>query len=140
MKANELRVFNFVYGKNNEFKIIHGINNVRGVAFVQFENEFDKLMDFDIEPIPLTEEWLLQFGFKTDELDREVFSISLIEDGQYLELYGNTDKEGSFVGYITNDFINNSDRSNPISLYEINHVHKLQNLYFALTGEELPSQ
>ncbi len=75
------------------------------------------------EPIPLTEEWLLKFGF-TDEED-------------YLELEIHESLSIIYVGYLAlmldgviiqiNDV--NSDK-----------VHQLQNLYFALTGEELKQQ
>ena len=83
-----------------------------------------------ISPIPLTEEWLLNFGFEL------------------------TNDEGDVKYY---DFINNSDYSivfdhSEIALHynaksgyycimyddtKLQKVHQLQNLYFALTGKEL---
>jgi hypothetical protein len=77
--------------------------------------------DPNFEPIPITEKWLARFGFK--------FGIKL-EDllkgkHQYVQfgsLNGYYSKEGIFYfGVIT----------------KLKHVHQLQNLYFALTGEEL---
>ena len=66
------------------------------------------------EPIPLTEEWLLKFGF---EKVREYFTI----DNEF-EIFVDNEKYYLYI---------NSDR-----LY-LHTLHQLQNLYFALTGEEL---
>jgi hypothetical protein len=73
-------------------------------------------------PIPLTEEWLLKFGFKKYsknefELATKDFDISFF-NGELKLLCG-------FYA------------ENPISLNNQKYVHQLQNLYFALTGEEL---
>jgi hypothetical protein len=76
-----------------------------------------------IKPIPLTEEWLIKFGFKLTEnhvgyneyrLNTLGFRVQCSKNNNPVSLCNNR-------GYIT-DFI---------------HVHQLQNLYFALTGEEL---
>lgn len=90
---------------------------------------FDK---FTVEPIPLTEEWLLKFGF-----------IKEIDDVYVKEVFG---AEVSFKTYHA-DFIFNQIfyRQNKWVLItgdlteneNIQHVHQLQNLYHALTGEEL---
>jgi hypothetical protein len=74
-----------------------------------------------IKPIPLTEEWLVKFGFKNktvlEFIDRyfiDEFSVD----------YNRTHKYYHFnVGYEFN--------------VEIDHIHELQNLHFSLTGEEL---
>ena len=71
------------------------------------------LMIEAVKPIPLTEEWLLKFDFKFKELGFENLSVS----------YGLTSGDIHFV----------------IDRYykKLDHVHQLQNLYHALTGEEL---
>ena len=63
MKANELRIGNLVYTKGEDIVIVNEINNdgINGEfdlcwASYFFENE-------SIQPIPLTEEWLVKFGF-----------------------------------------------------------------------------
>ena len=66
-----------------------------------------------IKPIPLTEEWLLKFGFKKDNN----FTWVNLE----MELMQREDGFWIWLG---------------ADLY-LEHVHQLQNLYFALTGEEL---
>ena len=67
----------------------------------------------EFNPIPLTEEWLLKFGFK---------KISEIGD------YSN----GNMTVILAI-----SNKIYTLKRKRINHVHQLQNLYFALTGEEL---
>ena len=72
---------------------------------------FDKLA-----PIPLTEKWLLDFGFENKEENWEKSDSNLWD---FLIIL---DYESFMYSY---------------SKLEIKHVHQLQNLYFALTGEEL---
>ena len=72
---------------------------------------------YPIVPIPLTKEWLLKFGFiwKNYGLRKELMCIR---------------EEGSlFTMYLSNE-------SNPFPV-GLKYVHQLQNLHFALTGEEL---
>lgn len=65
------------------------------------------------KPIELTEEWLLKLGFI---IDNGWFKIG------YLKLFPIRDLYYRAIVPITKD---------------IKYVHQLQNLYFALTGEEL---
>jgi hypothetical protein len=67
------------------------------------------------EPIPLTEEWLLKFGF--EEWDKNAW-----QKGFDLSIH----KIDSIFWY----------NNNGINVL-IKYVHQLQNLCFALTGEEL---
>jgi hypothetical protein len=76
-----------------------------------------------IEPIPLTEEWLLKFGFEID--DSEWFK----DDDEIV--YQKTYKDYSIC------VSNKGVVYNGVYSQKIKHVHSLQNLYFALTGEEL---
>jgi hypothetical protein len=75
----------------------------------------------DMFPIPLTEEWLVRLGFSKNK-----FKNSIGEHwGLDVFIY---DKYG--LNIITSD-------EQIIFLSEIKYVHQLQNIYFALTGEEL---
>lgn len=67
-----------------------------------------------IAPIKITEEWLINFGF-------ESFDLRFRHLGNFV-----IHNEGENFFYKT--------RTTEI---KIKHVHQLQNLYFALTGEEL---
>lgn len=123
MKANELRIGNLVilkkdfytYRKGNIFKL----SNV-GIDYLdrwQDMGASDNLRITDVEPIPLTEEWLVKLGFyKINE-----------SEYRHTEYFYNF-KKGWFgicegVGMEI--------------VFDMKHVHSLQNLYFALTGEEL---
>ena len=78
------------------------------------------------KPIPLTEEWLLRFGFGM--MNKSYFSIpsrTRTNNSPYSLIY-TKDLNGDW--YI---LINESVR------FYLEHVHTLQNLYFALTQEEL---
>lgn len=72
-------------------------------------------------PIPLTEEWLLRFGFKRTD----VFQAVRFELSEYF-----------VVTIHDSGNINFCLRNNSFSV-SLKYVHQLQNLYFALTGEEL---
>ena len=88
MILNELRIGNFI-------KISNTITKVEGFSewdnIVQSSNFAERKIN-EFEPIPITEELLIKFGF--------------------------------------NEYVNTN-------IYPIKYVHQLQNLYFALIGEEL---
>ncbi len=85
------------------------------------------------EPIPLTEEWLLKYGFEKDSIHDDYFKPC----GEYeIKIVIN-----AFSGSLTNDpswfiSIQTGYGNQPVTIYK-KYVHQLQNLYFALTGEEL---
>jgi hypothetical protein len=128
MKANELRIGNWVQINNQEWP------NLKGVKFKVTSIECNALMlysirgignsnynqyDYNIEPIPLTEEWLLKFGFASnpyqDRYEKGVLHIECDKTKGYLQLWCEQLPQAIFIKY----------------------VHQLQNLYFALTGQEL---
>ena len=78
--------------------------------------------------IPLTEEWLLKFGFERFRGMYKPFELP----GNYNPSFQITDEKtnGNEIVYLTD--CDDGRIGNPI-LY----VHQLQNLYFALTGKEL---
>jgi hypothetical protein len=77
-----------------------------------------------VKPIPLTEEWLLKFGFdKTLNQYKTVTSINK----------GNSENIPFIVLYLDNEFQYDDLRFRT----NLKYVHQLQNLYFALTNEEL---
>lgn len=119
MKASELRIGNFVFGVEQGYKetalpiaCLHNDDTVR----LQVGNDtVGCYRSKAINPIPLTEEWLLMFGFKKVG---EAFYIGLEYE------------------YFLNGIFNDYTAGCTISL-NIKYVHQLQNLYFALTGEEI---
>lgn len=126
MKANELRVGNLIsHNKTTQevISIFTYIDNTPTLMCAPFERETE-ITEF--EPIPLTEEWLGKFGFvlQTDDSDepdnlcKTFWSIPTKD-------YFNFDSE-------FNSFIHCG-----MELCRVDFIHQLQNLYFALTGEEL---
>ena len=91
----------------------------------------------DLEPIPLTEEWLIKFGFEkviyeSDETgygtdyELEIKGVGCISysDDFSCALFGSKESSKHELGFLPN-------------WDNCKHVHSLQNLYFALIGEEL---
>lgn len=74
------------------------------------------------EPIPLTEDWLLKFGWYKHELIEGSFR----KEGKPYDQFQISWRKGILNYYISWH-----------QLVPLKHVHQLQNLYFALTGEEL---
>jgi hypothetical protein len=110
MNANELRIGNLI--QQGEIKNFWE----KGVHV-----GFGKCYGFnELNPIPLTEEWLLKFGFKH------------IKDNWY-NIFSN---ENTFNVYLFTDKRFRIEIVNQ-SICVLNHVHQLQNLYFALTNKEL---
>lgn len=122
MKATELRIGNY-YQYAGDSGIVY--TQVQAIKY----NQFGLLSDFNgtnfeiCKPIPLTEEWLLRFGFKAHTYEDEVFGYVLNDFG-YINEYQ----------FRIRNFI---DFEGIIIPKAIKTVHQLQNLYFALTGEEL---
>jgi len=111
MKANELRIGNYI---STDKGILQKVN------FNTFEYlANDKFAPHDaIDPIPITEEWLLKFGF-----DKAVNKPIYIRwAGRFKIKYYLAINSLAIIGS---------------SSLELKYVHQLQNLYYALTGTEL---
>jgi hypothetical protein len=75
----------------------------------------------DFDPIPLSEEWKLKFGFEKTEWDNF---------NSYRLMIGNND-------YAIILYSDGNCEVGDIITCKIEYVHQLQNFYFALTGKEL---
>ena len=131
MKANELRIGNLVDLGNRIAKIIE-ISNLSCVV-VDLEETQDTIEDYErTKPIPLTEEWLYKFGFKDiDKGDHDYNTYTDPNHNYYLQI--DVRKKDGKYSILDNSF----DDLRDFSMVDISYVHQLQNLYFALTGEEL---
>lgn len=79
-----------------------------------------------MEPIPLTEEWVVKFGFERFEFE--------YEEGNEIT-YVLEKKNGH--QFVLNDSLQPMDGEIAMLDYKLQYVHQIQNLYFALTCEEL---
>ena len=127
MKANELRIGNW-YG---EFGIPKQVYPMLIVKLSQIE-QANKIA-IDVEDIPLTEEWLMKFEFEKHPTKDYYYH----DCGEYVirvvmnAFSGTIDNDSSWFISIQTGFA-----SQPVTLVR-KYVHQLQNLYHALTGEEL---
>jgi len=120
MDARELRIGNLMELPNGEISKVTGFTENGKVWFVREpKHEECALKINQVKPVPLTEEWLFEFGFINDF--SKDFRVRLI--GYRLGDFFITEK----MKLLTSD----------INSVKIKYVHQLQNLYFALTGEEL---
>lgn len=116
IKANELRLGNLILNRHNEIDI------VADRTFQDFR--YPKMDgDYGYRGITLTEEWLLKAGFNKQSLSgmHNCFVIKR-KNNYHFTLY---ESENSY------------NINNRMLEVDIKYVHQLQNIYFALTGEEL---
>lgn len=114
MLVSELRVGNFINHIAFErlvipHKEVFHLNNAVNEDVINYCSS--KLY----QPIPLTEEWLVKFGFEYDDIDGNSGYWKL---GNFEVVFG---EDGCSYNWDL----------------KIEFVHQLQNLVFALTGEEL---
>lgn len=106
--------------------------NVGYSHLITVEENGNQYKPIEMDGVPLTEDWLLKFGFeKHKSLITDSYTKSYFVEKQ-LSI---TIQPGNQYAYIR-DFdalvvVRNSDYHGPF------YVHQLQNLYFCLTGEEL---
>jgi hypothetical protein len=128
MQANELRIGNWV----NEFgkpKQIHSVD------ILYLEGEDDTDFGDMYEPIPLTPEILEKCGLKQYENFIEIKGQTIGVIFPVIEIH----KEDWEPEYQAGTYVY-SGLGDPESYgfkVKIEYLHQLQNLYFALTGEEL---
>jgi len=121
IKSTELRLGNlFIEENSNKIIEVIGLEKDRVVFSGMF---LDK---WQAKPIPLTEEWLVKFGFRKNQNSEKYFlPIPNIKCEIHAERF-----RGVIVLEIHNHVM-------PIIPETESSVHGLQNLYFALTGKEI---
>jgi hypothetical protein len=136
VKANELRIGNCVRHKRGDEDfyrdyVIDGIGvskNGNVIAILKYENDFYRMAgesDGDLQPICLTPEILERCGFEKWE-NTNVFQLDCADE-ENIQIRGNevflAGNEACIDGHGFH--------------CKCDYLHQLQNLYFALTGEEL---
>jgi len=118
MKASELRIGNYVMDRGNKVLLIDHWEYKDKISEKRIDgyHPFTEYVEH-LQPIPLTEEWLFKFGFEIGYNKTKMLDVYCKDFGFLIE------------------------RSNGGNFYYkkvyVQHVHQLQNLYFALSGEEL---
>ena len=110
MEVRELRIGNLVKAVHKKSDILNSYIVIEGKHIYDLENGKS---EFDFYGIPITEEWLLKFGFTQSLAFKSVYFI-----GTFLSI-----TLGNKIMFEINDQI----------ISEIKYIHQLQNLYFALT-------
>lgn len=121
MKPEELRVGNWYKSVKFGVPVRCHITDLYELCVMSDGATDDPPIKEMFEPIPLDEEWLVKFGFIYSNgvswsMDKEYNGLVVADDDSddwyAVEWYG-------------------------ASLTTVTYVHQLQNLYYALTGEEL---
>lgn len=146
VKVNELRIGNLVINPGIDYdqgeNKYHDPDGDVVCAVEAFSKEYIELKEVvsgvfleekhidQCLPIPLSPEWLERCGFKIkhETSEEEPLTYSILK----MDLDIAREEEGYYLRYECQDSYYDSNIGTPI-LY----LHQLQNLYFALTGEEL---
>lgn len=120
MKAEELRSGNLV-----QHQLTKEIITIKSYHIQTLEEGMDQDI---LQGIPLTEDWLLRFGFEYRKVDVGV--------GLYKEHLYFIEKPTFYINYEEGKGITPMDSGALPSLW-FKNVHQLQNLYYALTNTEL---
>jgi hypothetical protein len=145
MEANELRIGNLIYLKGSDQRYEPLNENTiaeiwavdcyytealesEGNISASIGNQIIKDVINNYTPIPLTDEWLLKFGFEDWGKDAEGIRKFVLHNA----IDGTSDFEVTFEHRVFA-----SIDGDCCCWSKLLYVHQLQNLYFALTGEEL---
>lgn len=126
MNQRELRIGNIVL-LGQDWQIVNGLNEMGGIVHLAGNGIWND--EDHIDPVPVTEEWLIRFGFKQEEY--------ATKDDAYIGWYYGAFKiietpEGYSVFYECNDYWYSS------ICQPLQHIHTLQNQFYFSTGMELP--
>lgn len=129
MESKELRIGN-LYMERCTKTVIEVIEITKEAVY--FSGEFRG--NWQAEPIPLTEEWLLKFGFECVHKANEHYQIQNPKGYKDLHKIHIFKTIGDSWHLAFSDTTTDKDYTPPC---HFQNIHQLQNLYKALTGEEL---
>lgn len=122
MKPGELRIGNWI-NRNGTADKITGYDLWHSEQL----NDACHLVEWNsLNPIPLTEEWLLRFGFERSSDMYEFYHIKILNE--WTRIFYNTKHQVAELIISMHGVV----------IKHIKYVHQLQNLHFTLTGKELP--
>lgn len=123
MKASELRIGNRYLSTKFQSPVICEMGDF-GEIYARADGSSEYDVDEIFQPLPLTEEWLLKFGFE-----------------RYQDAYYYPYKKMFLCIQLPPNYAVGLCRKEDWAFYDrfehVEYVHQLQNLYFALTNEEL---
>ena len=120
MKAQDLRIGNYLQAPLGKIMRVVQLGHEQNPDFIFCKGEDGSFGQNGFEPIPLTEEWLVRFGFEKSPI--RWFTMSIGSITIYVAL---TAKTVMFSNIVLTNF---------------HHIHRLQNLIFDFTGEELTTK
>jgi hypothetical protein len=126
IRSTDLRIGNLVY-HNDE---IIEIKSLRP----QDDDVNDEISFHSIYGIKLTEEWLVKFRFK--KWGRDDIPRTLSYEMDWIRIFP-SNSFCDFKGYGFMYYKPNENETTESAIVIIKYVHQLQNLYYALTGQEL---
>jgi len=138
MKASELRIGNWFNSVKFGVPVICELTDFAELCHRSDGAYNDPPIDEYFEPIPLTEEWLLKFGFedyrnkKNTVTKKAYFDIKI---GTHFFPWNVEPKHSKLRILHQYDYWKVISPGN--DSVRLQNVHQLQNLYFALTGDEL---
>lgn len=125
INENDLRRGNLIYGISDRIEKVMALREGLITAFTPTSE--DNAMEFEskyFSPIELTEDWLIRFEFKktVDEYDDIYYAL-----GNFIleEMYFSNLQDCGFYYHLGHNEL------------KIHSVDQLQNLFWAVTGEEL---
>jgi hypothetical protein len=119
IKPEELRIGNLIWNPVQQCPCkvdMAVIGKIQADAYLKSKGS--EVVEF--EPIPLTEQWLIDFGFEYNK----IYMAYLLGEFQIDTNFENTPKFSCYIEMLNEDI-------------QIKYVHQLQNLFYILTGEEL---
>lgn len=135
MRAQDLRIGNWV----NEYGVPIQITpqHILGLHQIEVAGK----ICIDLEPIPLTEEWLIRLGF-----EKRIINNTFPE--YFIECTPKNYKMKYFLFFrfglyhttpkgVCDEQGWRPELSGSVHCFHLQHVHQLMNLFYALTGEEL---
>jgi len=129
MKASDLRIRNWI----QDVQHFKGFFQVEAIAKHTVISPDWTLEWSEVAPIELTEEWLIKFGFKVQD---SLMAWGVKTGVKFIDLHENIYL--AFFGSWHLAFLGEDEcRFDQLSERQVQYVHEFQNLYFALTGEEL---
>jgi len=138
IESKELRIGNYVWEDYGGCYEVVGVDSEKKAQQVKLKKpNFKGVGQYNIEhiePIPLTEEWLIKFGFTVVYKKNKHYNIQNPRGYKDLHKIHIFKTIGDSWHLAFSDSVTDKDYTPPC---HFTHVHQLQNLYFALTGEEL---